>query len=304
MGRLRAIVEDWWNNGALQSQPRFREIMLGLVGEAHDRVLRRQCRRAFEVFRLYTSIEEQCCVEPIASSYDHGLMLFGVLFAERAANLGAWGEAYRCCAAVHRQLAVTGARRARLGMRELPHSEVRWCALRVLADCKWQQDESERDLLLAPEQITAEFWRINALARPQLLDDDLRPLPRKRNVIDSLDWCHFNMLKLAYRYLRDSEYFNLAMKFNRNLDAPAVALGEGHWRGCELKGRRLFYLDFEIAKSWLSGTLDRPALEHLNSRRAAAMRAEKHSPLYFASLNREYAWMRARCPCPVEVVSA
>lgn len=278
--------------------------MLALVGEAHALAMRGEIRRAAEVRDLYVSVKEQCSLEPVASSFDHGLMLFGVLFAEYASNRRRWDRAYRCCAAVLNLLAALARRRAELGLSELPHSEVRWCVLRVLADIKWQQDESERDRLMTPAGIVSEFWRIHNLVRPRLLDDDLRPLHHRRNLLDSLNWCHLAVCKLAYRYLRDSEYLTLAMKFNRNLDAPAVALGEGHWRSCELSGRRLFYLDFEIAKSWLSGKLDCEVLERLHYERWAAAEAESQSWQYFDSLRREYEWMRRHCPRPLEVVSA
>jgi len=300
------ISGQWWQNGALQSEREFRRIMLGVVGEAHHLAMRGQIAAAEELRRVYCEVEQHCLAEPLASAYDHGLIMFGVLAAECAALYRRWRDAYRRVAEVRRLVEALNERRAGLGLPPRPHSEALWVTGRVIADVKWQEPDGNRDRLITPEQLIEEQLALSKRVRARLADYPPDQADRVRNVTLSLALAALALTKMATRFLSTRRVAQLVAHCGMVHGAP-LRCGVGYYRHGDAPqaGRATFHWDYELAKLWLAGELTLEDLDYLHRERVLAAEAEGHdSPLYRRALELEYAAMAPSCQRRLELLNA
>ncbi len=292
------IGAQWWRNGALRSEVRFREMMLGIVGLAHEHALAGEIEAAEELREIYCRVEPHCIDTELAASYDHGLIMFGMLLAECAALYRQWADAYRL-AAEAREL-VRDIRRRDPRRR---HSEALWVTARVLADVKWQEPEGNRDRLITPEQLVAEYREIERHVRAELPGI---PEDRRADIVESLAWTGLAMCKLAVRFLSTRQLAQLVSHCGMAYGA-ALRCDVGHCRygNGPPPGHATFYWDYEICKLWLAGELTLDELDDCHRARVLAAEAEGHSaPLYRRALELEYAAMAPSCQRQLELLNA
>jgi len=269
MGSIEEQCNLLWGNGALKSEPAYRRVMLGLIGEAHHRALRLDFR---SVERLQTLIEwtrPYCRCEPLASAYDLAQCLMGITSAETLCNLQRWRQVYRAVASIRHILREGDARRKAAGVPARRNSETRWCILRILGDCKWQDEGESRDRLMTPEQIIAAFYTIDGDVRPQL-DGYLPDSPgRYARLVNSLAWTNFTIIKMAARY-NALRLPRLIVHFNKN-NGSRLAVTPGHFRSNDPpEGGSHWYWDFELTKLYLADDLQAADYDYITRQWALA----------------------------------
>jgi hypothetical protein len=211
--------------------------------------------------------------------------------AAACSNLRQFNHAYRLCALAW-QL-VDG------GWNPRPNNELRWCALRVVADVKWQEPGPLSDRLWTPAWMLAEYARIYAVVTEKMVS---QPVPERDPAVrEGLCWTEFVLLKMAARWL-PKELTGLCTRFNRRWGA-SLAVGEAHFQHHEPVGGRLnFYWDFEICKRWVSGRLTRDELDHCHERlvRAALQDESLTSSQYLHGLALQYRYLAVNCSSLLE----
>jgi len=293
------VGRQWWDNGALRSEAHFREIMLGIVGLAHEHALSGEIEAAEELRELYCRAERHCLDARLGAAYDHGLIMFGMLFAECAALSRDWAGAYRLVADV-RQLGRDVQQRSEGARR---HSEALWVTARVLADVKWQEPEGGRDRLLTPEQLIEEYRGIERHVHGEL---PRYSAERRQGIVESLAWTSLAVVKMATRWLSTPEVAKLVSHCGLTYGA-ALRCDVGHCRYGDAPppGHATFYWDYEICKLWLAGDLTIEDLDHCHRERVLAAAAEGHDALlYRRALELEYAAMVPGCQRQLELLNA
>lgn len=305
MARLKGCIPIWHQSGVFTNPEKGRTILLGLVGEAQAGAMLGLLKQAGTIHNIYRSLEPYCLIDPLAMYYDSGLLLFTCLYAEIAALGRNWDGAYECCEAVLDHIPGVIERIAKSQPKVPTYNEVRWLALRTLADVKWQADEADRDRLSTPEQIVSQFLEINEMVMPKLQTADYYDEEDNQNTIDSIKLCHFNILKMSFRFLPIETTVGLIMRYNKQCDEPVLALREGAWRGSETETKPLRYFDFEIAKSFMEDKLSIQDLDYLHGLRNDTRNSTNESaPLYLQALKLEYNWMAKHCFRRLEVMGA
>jgi len=300
-------LEGYWTRHPISDEAEFRGQVMDLVGQAHAMFLNGDIESAGDIRRCFQRARPACCNEPLSTVYDHGLILFALLYSGYAAMQRSWAIAYRCVERARLMIPACNEHRLEHSRQPRQFSEALWSSHRILADIKWQAPRDGRDRAATPERIIAEHMLVSQQARARLTDDYPGGPEKAQRLLGSLTWATLAVIKMATRFMVTRRVAKLIAHFDQTVGA-GLRCGVGHFRelgSSEPYGRAAYYWDYELAKLVLAGELNQHDLDYLHTKRCEALHAEGHAEvLDQQALLLQYRWLKSRCRPQLEVVSA
>jgi len=109
---------------------------------------------------VYRCAEPRCREEPLATAYEHSLLLITLSIASTHAAMGSFDTMYLLAEQILQLLSAGDERRAKLGLKSRGNSEIRYHVCGILAEAKWQGAEQDRNRVMSVEDVAATFRQI------------------------------------------------------------------------------------------------------------------------------------------------
>lgn len=292
--------ERWWSRETLHgsddhSRPHpleeldaYRSLATGLTREAMGCCNNNRYDLVAELQALLEWTEDFCQAEPLASAYDHSLCTFALLSAYGALARLQYEEVYEQVELVRSLVKEGELRRAREGQPADADREMQLRVLSLLAESKWLDGVPARDRILTPKQILGEYRRVAGRVQDYLsaLEFPETELP---DVLQDHGWSSLSILKVALRYLPDEQWSDVLDEFCLAHEISLLAEAEQHSPEPEEQShKRLWWLEWEIAKLASRGPLATPELATLNARRLAVAQELNYGVGYLENCEREF----------------
>lgn len=285
---LHNLCRSLWLRGALDQPAEFERVRNILMRQCYVHVGRMEFRELLSLTRAVHWVGPLCREEPYVSKYEQAIGKLGTLAAYAASQLREFETVYRQLASVQIMLDSSARRRENLGFVAWPFSEIRLNMIRVLADCKMQDTDRDRDRMYTPEQLYTMYEqlysRITAFIEEHNLDErEVRA--HQSNLAETSS----ALLKMCARFTPQL-LIDQIQRFNRRFGAN-VALGVGHFRTSRALGG-VWYWDFEITKLYLADELTLKDLDFCHERLLKAAQAEApEAYIFHQAIRLEYFWL-------------
>lgn len=273
-----AYCEDIWGYLDPTSKDSF------VLRSEEFRVEARECTLSLDFDRLATITRAYHWVSPKVQQGDPALFfeVAAVSQSLRAAfscsNLRLFDETYKLVSVVMEVLDAEFHNR--------PNSEFRVLALSIIADCKWQEPDTNRDKLWSPEWMLEEYFRHYERITSILKENPARD--KTGAAIKILEDTEFLLLKVVARYL-PKELPGFIDQFNTRW-GTALEVREGHFLTNDPPSMlKRYYWDFEIAKLYIGRCLTLNDLDYCQERLIEAAKDELEGDRnYLLSIDLQY----------------
>lgn len=269
--------------------------IVGLGYLAYRKADQRELRRLIDLLRETNAFAGE---DPDRTSYERTLCLLALLLALCFAAEGKHDCAYDSVSMVLMIQDWADERQGLRGLTPLPASEVRWTAMNVLGDMKWNGEQRDRNRVMTPEELCDEWPRVYKRAMHFARETYNGDAVRIHDIHTALGWAGLQAIKTATRYCPERAAL-LVAQFNSWFKERLVST-EGHYRkyrnAANPHGDSVYYWDHELTKTYLAGRLYASDLDYMTAQRARLLTPKQAADsVYCMAVEREYALMKASC---------
>jgi hypothetical protein len=200
------------------------------------------------VLEAFQSSSENCDSEPLATIYDFGQLCITTHIADAHASAGSWEDAYSLIGNVYTMLLIGGEYCIRPRQFRI---EVQLLCLIVLAKCKWQGEDDDRNRIRSPLQMISDFYQLASHVE-SCAESTSRSSPSYKETRELLAIANLEIAKMAFRYC--AEHVQTLVRFFNEHTADSISLELAHYRSNTPFGTDRYW-DFELAKLYISGNL-------------------------------------------------
>jgi hypothetical protein len=290
----------FWDEAHFASPQAYKDRAQELLADAYLAFRRHDTKALGRLLDVAMESSSRAVVDPYATTYENTIGLCSLLSAICYAAEGKHEDVYQIVTLVLLMQDFSDARRRANGAPVLPASELRYTALNVLGDVKWQGDERDRDRVMTPEEMAVEWPRLYELAMYYMYEWHREDTQRIADVKHALGWAGLQVIKTATRFLDGLTVCDLITKFNKWY-GPQLAMGRGDFKNrAPLNVNSPWYFDYELTKLHLAGQLVQQDLDYLYEQRERLLNQEdSRCSVYKASAAREYVVLRSGCTLEV-----
>jgi len=274
---VQRLAEQFWVDEAFTDRDAMQPYRHAMVKEIHHLCQAWDFEGMEDWLAVYRCAEPRCREEPLATVYEHGLMLITFSIASSHAAMGSFDTMYVLAEQILELLRVQEERRAKLGLMELGNSEIKYHVYSTLAQAKWQGPASERDRLMSVEDTAAAYRRAADRALNYLAG---RPDEDPSRVLEALALDGVDVAAMLFRWFQETEPEKVAefIEWHNSRSSAQLALEVGHCLAHEPLVVNSNYWTYELAKLHLTGRLTKEILEYCHAQRLATVLDTLNAP--------------------------